>query len=335
MKHFKYLLFFISFLGIIPYLLISSDVHAENITLTPRQKCDLEMIFIGAFSPLDSFLNKKDYESVVVNMRLTNGKIWPIPIILDVSQEIKNKIKLSSTIRLLDEDGTHLASLFVEEIWAPDKTQEAKCVFGTTDKEHPGVKYLMEKVGKYYVSGRLIKGAGFNVISGSFPDFKKTPQELKMYFKKNDISTILAFQTRNPMHRAHVALVQEAMKRSGCQHLLLHPVIGVTKPGDIDPYTRVRCYKKILNHLEVPVTLNVLPLAMRMAGPREALWHALIRKNYGATHFVVGRDHAGPGKNSKGISFYDDYAAHDLLKKYSKEIEIKPIFIREMVYVPH
>lgn len=304
----------------------------EALTLTQRQLCDLELILNEGFAPLKGFMCQKDYEKVVKEMRLTDGTVWPIPITLDISEDFAKKINPGCKIVLKGQEGHPLANLYVEDVYKPNKTLEAQGVFATTDTTHPGVNYLFNNTKNYYVGGKIEK------ISlpkhYDFVELRKTPKEIKDYFKANNINKIVAFQTRNPMHRAHIELTIRASRDLNA-HLLIHPAVGLTKPGDVDHFTRVKCYKKILNHFpKEAVTLSLLPISMRMAGPREALWHAIIRKNYGVTHFIVGRDHAGPGKDKNGKDFYGPYDAQELVKQYQDEIGIKMVPFKEMVYVP-
>ncbi len=311
--------------------LLPLHIFATTLTLTDRQLCDLEMLLVEGFYPLKGFLGQEDYESVVKSMRLTDGTLWPIPITLDIDQEIASQLHIGDDIDLQNEDGISLATLHITDIWTPDKTEEAQHVYGTTDTTHPGVAYLFEKSRAVYIGGPITPIQ--HPSHYDFTDLRKTPQELRSFFQEHGIDKIVAFQTRNPMHKAHVALTQLAAKYTGA-HLLISPIVGKTKLGDIDPYTRVRCYRKVLNYFpEEDTTLCVLPLAMRMAGPKEALWHAIIRKNYGCTHFIIGRDHAGPGNDSQGIPFYHPYAAQDLMKQYAQEIGIEPVLLPEIVFV--
>ena len=309
----------------------SPSLDIPSITLSQRQICDLELLLNGGFTPLDGFMDSKTYNSVVKNMRLPDGTVWPMPIVLDVTEKILEKIKDAERISLRDHEGFILAYLNIAEIWEADKNIEAQYVYGTLSEDHPGVKYLFKQTGPYYVAGKLT-----TVQLPKHYDFsslRKTPSELKAYFKEKGYKKVIAFQTRNPMHRAHFELTRRAAQETGA-HLLLHPTVGMTKPGDVDHFTRVKCYQKLLPYFEEgSVTLSLLPISMRMGGPREALWHAIIRKNYGATHFIVGRDHAGPGKDSNGNDFYDPYAAQELVKAYAKEIGIVVVPFKEMVYV--
>lgn len=299
--------------------------------LTPRQICDLELLMNGGFFPLKGFLGKKDYDNVVENMRLTDGSLWPMPINLDVTDEFSEKIKQGEDIALKDQEGVILAILSISDIWTPNKNKEAVMVFGANDKSHPAVNYLHNKAGSVYVGG---------MVTGIQPpthyDFRarrNTPNELRAYFRKLGWQRIVAFQTRNPLHRAHQELTFRAAKDTQA-NLLIHPIVGMTKPGDIDHFTRVRCYEAILDQYPSSTTsLSLLNLAMRMAGPREAVWHGLIRKNHGCTHFIVGRDHAGPGKNSQGDDFYGTYEAQELFRQHQKEMGIEMVDFKHMVYV--
>ena len=298
--------------------------------LTPRQLCDLELLLNGAFSPLEGFLGQADYESVLTDMRLESGALWPMPITLDVSEAFAESIAAGATIALRDLEGVLVATLEVSDVWAPDKEAEASAVFGTTDVRHPAVDYLLHRSNPVYVGGRL-RG----VEAPTHYDFKHlrhTPAELRDQFRRLGWRKVVAFQTRNPLHRAHQELTFRAA-RDVEANLLIHPVVGMTKPGDIDHYTRVRCYENVLDYYPEQTTmLSLLPLAMRMGGPREALWHAIIRKNYGCTHLIVGRDHAGPGDDSNGKPFYGPYDAQELLQKHEAELDISMVPFKMMVY---
>lgn len=307
------------------------EMQLLSLALTPRQICDLELLGNGGFAPLKGFLCQKDYQSVLDNMRLSTGEVWPMPITLDVTEAFAGKVSTGDEIELRDQEGVVLATMTVEDKWQPNKAEEAEKVFGKNDQAHPAVHYLMNQAGSVYMGGAIkLKELPSHY---DFTHLRRTPAELKNYFKQNGWNKVVAFQTRNPMHRAHQQLTINAANELGAQ-VLIHPVVGMTKPGDIDYYTRVRCYEKILKQYPGnSVTLSLLPIAMRMAGPREALWHALIRKNYGCTHFIVGRDHAGPGKDSNGQPFYDPYAAQEVVAKYQEEIGIEMVPFKEMVYV--
>lgn len=299
--------------------------------LTPRQRCDLEMLLVGGFAPLRGFLNQSDYESVLKNMHLANGQLWPMPITLDVSEDFAQSINLNEDVELYDPDNTLLARIKVTDKWKPNKTEEAQAIFGTQDVKHPAVNYLFNRAGNWYLGGpvELVQMPKHY----DFVELRHTPDTLKQIFSELGWKKIVGFQTRNPIHRAHMELTLRAAQQIG-GHVLVHPVVGLTKPGDIDYFTRVRCYEKILHYYPAQTaSLSLLPLAMRMGGPKEAIWHALIRKNYGCTHFIVGRDHAGPGNDSNDKPFYDPYAAQELVSQYQKEIGIEVVPFQEMVYV--
>ncbi len=299
--------------------------------LTARQLCDLELLMNGGFSPLHGFMGQVDYESVCSSMRLVNGLIWTMPVVLDLPAELAKKLKKGSSLALRDPEGVMLAALHIEEIWEPDRQLEAENVFGTLDRRHPGVSYLLDKVHPFYVSGRL-EGLQFP-LHYDYRGLRLTPAETRSEFAQLGWRRVVAFQTRNPMHRAHVELTFRAAKEAAA-NLFIHPSVGMTKPGDVDHYTRVRCYQAVLHHYPASTAkLALLPLAMRMGGPREAVWHATIRKNFGCTHFIVGRDHAGPGNDSQGKPFYDPYGAQVLLKKYEDELGVKMVPFKMMVYL--
>jgi len=298
--------------------------------LSARQLCDIELILNGAFSPLEGFLGQADYEGVVDSMRLTSGILWPMPITLDVSQAFADAITVGEKVTLRDAEGDVIALLTVSDIWAPDKAKEAREVFGTEDETHPAVHYLNNIAGPVYVGGK-VEG----VSQPTHYDFKllrDTPAELRERFQKLGWRKVVAFQTRNPLHRAHQELTFRAAKEAEA-NLLIQPVVGLTKPGDVDHYTRVRCYEHVLEQYpEQTTSLSLLNLAMRMAGPREAVWHGLIRKNYGCTHIIIGRDHAGPGDDASGKPFYGPYDAQELFSQHEKEMDISMVPFKMMVY---
>jgi sulfate adenylyltransferase len=300
--------------------------------LTPRQLCDLEMLSNGSFSPLTGFMGKADYESVCDKMRLASGLLWTMPITLDVSKEFAEKLKPGSMVALRDPEGVMLAVIKVEDMWEPDRESEGKRVFGTNDTTHPTVNFLMNQSKPVYIGGPV--ECLQLPVHYDYKDLRRTPQQVRDEFAKNGWTKIVAFQTRNPMHRAHHELTLRATKDEGA-NLLINPAVGMTKPGDVDHYTRVRCYQALMPHYPPNTAmLSLLPIAMRMGGPREALWHAIIRKNHGCTHLVVGRDHAGPGKDKSGKPFYGPYDAQELFKKHQEELGMKMVDFRQMVYVP-
>jgi sulfate adenylyltransferase len=286
----------------------------------------------GGFSPLRGFMTKADYESVCHSLRLTTGILWPIPITLDVSERFVKSLKSkNSKIALRDAEGVMLAALNVEDLWQPDRQAEAAEVFGTTSPIHPGVDYLLNNANRWYLGG-TVEGLRLPSIY-DFKSLRATPAELRGEFARLGWRRVVAFQTRNPMHRAHVELTLRAAKQVEAS-LLIHPAVGITRPRDVDYFTRVRCYQLVLAKFPPGTTkLSLLSLAMRMAGPREAIWHALIRKNHGCSHLIVGRDHAGPGKDAHGNPFYKPYEAQDLFSKYESEVGVRMVAFNMMVYV--
>ena len=330
----------ISNLAPIPELYVSSDsaqklkAEAGNLPswdLTARQVCDLELLMNGGFHPLKGFLTEEDYDGVVENMRLADDGLWPMPITLDVSDKFAEGVEPGQDIALRDAEGVILAILSVTDKWLPNKDREAEKVYGANDLAHPAVNYLHHTAGKVYLGGPI---TGIQQpVHYDFRARRDTPNELRAYFRKLGWRRIVAFQTRNPLHRAHQELTFRAAKEAQA-NLLIHPVVGMTKPGDVDHFTRVRCYEAVLDKYPASTThLSLLNLAMRMAGPREAVWHAMIRRNHGLTHFIIGRDHAGPGKNSQGQDFYGPYDAQELVRQHQAEIGIEMVDFKQMVYV--
>ncbi|MGO4700425.1 bifunctional sulfate adenylyltransferase/adenylylsulfate kinase [Dyella sp. 2RAB6] len=298
--------------------------------LNTRQLCDLELLLNGAFSPLEGFLTERDYRRVVDELRLDDGTLWPIPITLDVSEDFASSLAPGAEIVLRDAQSVPLAVLELQDIYRPDRAHEAQQVFGTQDHLHPGVAELLERTRPVYLGGRL-RGIQ-QPVHYDFTELRDSPRTLRAWFEANGWRRVVAFQTRNPMHRAHRELTLRAAQKVGAK-LLIQPSVGRTKPGDVDHYTRVRCYRALLpQYPGDSAKLSLLPLAMRMGGPREAIWHAIIRKNYGATHFIVGRDHAGPGKDSSGQPFYGPFDAQHLLERYQGELGIQVVAFPAMVY---
>ena len=299
--------------------------------LTPRQICDLELLMNGGFRPLTGFMSRADYDRVVEEMRLADGSLWPMPITLDVSEAFAAKVEPGQDIALRDPEGVVLAILSVTDRWTPDRSREAAKVFGADDRAHPAVDYLHARSGPVYLGGPIT-----GIQPPTHYDFRArrdTPNELRAFFRKLGWRRVVAFQTRNPLHRAHQELTFRAAKEAQA-NLLIHPVVGMTKPGDVDHFTRVRCYEAVLDKYPAATThLSLLNLAMRMGGPREAVWHGQIRRNHGVTHMIIGRDHAGPGKNSAGKDFYDPYAAQELFGAHEAEIGVEMVDFKQMVYV--
>lgn len=309
---------------------VKSTINYKRLNLKDRQLFDLELLMVGGFAPLVGFLNEGDYQSVLKDMRLGDGQLWPMPIVLDVPDSAD--FSVGESIVLCDQYGNPLAVLDIESRYQPDKEKEAQAVYDTTDVTHPGVRYLMNQMHDTYLGGTIHP---LQLESRhDFKEYRHTPEELKKVFAKKGWDKVVAFQTRNPMHRVHFELVKRAHEKTGAP-VLIHPVVGLTREGDIDYITRVRTYQVVCEKYGKDFTfLSLLPLAMRMGGPREALWHMLVRKNYGATHFIVGRDHAGPGNDSKGEPFYGPYEARDLAEQYAEEVGIEVVPSAELAYAP-
>jgi sulfate adenylyltransferase len=309
--------------------LLERSSRLPSVQISQRALCDLELLATGAFSPLDRFMGKADYDRVLTEMRLTDGTLFPIPVTLPVDEE--SLPSWGEQITLSDSRNNTIAVMQIEEIYHWDELREARLAFGTTDPRHPLVSE-MNTWGNVYVSGALkvIDLPKYN----DFIDLRKTPSQVREQLAAKGYENVVAFQTRNPMHRVHEELTQRAAEGINGS-LLIHPVVGLTKPGDVDHYTRVRIYRTLVERYYDPnrTTLALLPLAMRMAGPREALWHAIIRRNYGATHFIIGRDHAGPGMDSNGNPFFGPYEAQMMLTQYADEIGVQPLDFKEFVYL--
>jgi sulfate adenylyltransferase len=306
--------------------------NLSDITLNDRQLCDLELIATGAFSPLTGFMTRPDYESILDRMRLQDGALWPIPICLDIPETKAKSVEAGQSVTLRDPEGFLLAIMEIEDIWPVEAEKEAQRVFGTSDHVHPGVQQLYKKSGNFYIGGSL------EVLSlplhFDFKQLRLTPREVRNIYKRMEWKRVVGFQTAQPIHRPQFELTIRAMQQAGA-NLLILPIAGMTKPGDFDHYTRVRCYREVTRHYPPDsFILNLLPLAMHMAGPREALLQTIISKNYGCTHFIIGHDHAGPGRYKNGKSFYESNDAQKLAKEYSEEIDIKIISFDEMVYLP-
>jgi len=322
--------------------LIVDERHAEELkgssrdwpswSLTPRQLCDLELLLNGACSPLRGFMTRADHESVSENMRLADGTLWPIPLSLDVDEATAKGLTAGSRLALRDTEGVMLAGLTVDEVWPVDRSAEAARVFGTESPEHPEVRRLQTRTGPYYVGGTL-QGVQLP-LHFDFRELRLTPAELRQEFARLGWLRIAAFQTRNLMHRAHRDLTLRAATEVEA-NLLIHPVVGPTESGDLDHYTRVRCYQKVLAYYaQHTAKLALLPLATRTGGPREALWHAIVRKNYGCTHLIVGPDHASPRPEDGGESFYGQYDAQAMLREHEDELGIGLVAAKRMVYLP-
>jgi sulfate adenylyltransferase len=309
--------------------LLEKSSRLPSMQISQRALCDLELLASGAFSPLDRFMGKADYERVLTEMRLTDGMLFPIPITLPVDEDALPS--WGEQITLSDSRNNTIAVMQIEEVYHWDELREPRLALGTTDPRHPLVSE-MNTWGNVYISGAL------KVIDlpkyHDFVDLRLTPTQARAYLSSLGNENVVAFQTRNPLHRIHEELTKRAAEEINGS-LLIHPVVGLTKPGDVDHYTRVRVYRTMVERYYDPqkTLLSLVPLAMRMAGPREALWHAIIRRNYGATHFIIGRDHAGPGNDSNGKPFYGPYEAQMMLSQYGNEIGVQPIEFKELVYL--
>jgi sulfate adenylyltransferase len=313
-------------------LLKKISMDLPDLPLTERQMCDLEMIATGAFSPLKGFMNRADYESVLDRMRLQDDTLWPIPICLGVTETRAKSLEAGQSLALRDPEGFQLAVMHIEDIWPIDHEKEARQVLGTNDPSHIGVQYLSEGAFTHYIGGDI------EVLSLPLhPDFKQirlTPAEVQKHFKKMGWQRIVSFITRNPIHRPQFEMTLQAMRQAKA-NLLLLPISGSTKPGDFDHFTRVRCYHRMSGHYPPnSYFLNLLPLAIRMAGPRSGLLHAIVSKNFGCTHLIIGRDHASPGNSTNGTPFYDKDAVSRALETFSEEIGITQLPFEEMVYLP-
>jgi len=309
--------------------LLEKSSRLPSVQISMRSLCDLELLATGAFSPLDRFMGKADYERVLTEMRLENGVLFPIPITLPVDES--SLPSWGEQITLSDARNNTIAVMQIEEIYHWDPQREARLVLGSTDPKHPLISEMV-RWGKVYVSGEL-KVIDLPIYS-DFVELRLTPAQVRNRLEKMGNENVVAFQTRNPMHRIHEELTKRAAEKVDGS-LVIHPVVGMTRPGDVDHYTRVRVYRTLFENYydESRSLLSLLPLAMRMAGPREALWHAIIRRNHGATHFIIGRDHAGPGNDSSGNPFYGPYEAQMMLTQYAEEIGVQPVEFTEMVYL--
>jgi len=321
--------------------LLLDDVDAEaikveaesypDITLTQRQQCDLELLVSGALSPLKGFMTQADYQSVIDKATLADGTVWPIPYYIDLNHDQAASVNVGDTIALRDCEGFMPAIMHVESKWVPDKVSEAENVYGTTDIEHPGVDYLLNETGEVYIGGRV--DAVQLPFHYDFEEIRFTPGQLRQHFDKLGWRSIVAFHTSKPMHAVHYEMTMRASKKTNA-HILIHPVVGLAKPGDLHYYSRVHCYEAILKQYPKSlVSLSLIPIAMRMAGPREALMNAIIRQNYGCSHYIVGPEHAGPPNvRDTGKRFYPSGASQEYVRRYQSEIDIEIVDIEELCY---
>jgi sulfate adenylyltransferase len=307
-------------------------VHLPSITLNDHQLCDIELLATGAFSPLNRYMDQVTYEAVLDRMQLPDGRPWPVPICLGISENQRRQLESGQSAAIRDPEGFLLAVLHIDEIWPADKAREAAIVFGTTDRCHPRVEYLLEKEGRYYVSGQL------EVLSlplhYDFKQLRLTPREVRTLYQKYGWQRVVGFQTRHPLHRPQFELTLRAMQ-SAKANLLILPIVGLTLPDDFDYYTRVRCYQEVLRYYPPNTALlSLLPLSARMAGPKEALLHAIIARNYGCSHFVVGHNHANPGLDPNGKPFYASDHTREMVAQWSETLGIAVMTFDEMVYLP-
>jgi sulfate adenylyltransferase len=313
-------------------LLKDIAANLPDITLNDRHLSDMELLATGGLSPLQGFMTRADYEPVLDRMRLHNGSLWPIPVCLDVSELKARSLEAGQSVALRDGEGFLLAVMHIEDIWPVDRKKEAEQVYGTLDPAHPGADYLFHKTKDYYIGGRL------EVLSlplhFDFKQIRLSPSEIREAARKLNWKRMVGFISENPIHRPTFEMTLQAMRQARA-NLLILPVAGMTKPGDFDHYTRVRCYRKVVQHYPPDsFILNLLPCAMRMSGPREALLHAIICRNYGCTHFIAGRDHAGPGCDSNGKPYYPQDEACRTVESFEEEIGLSVIRFSEMVYLP-
>ncbi|MBF0257244.1 MAG: sulfate adenylyltransferase [Desulfamplus sp.] len=303
-----------------------------DVILNPRQMCDFELLSTGAYSPLKGFMTQIDYETVLDRMRLSTGELWPVPICLDVPESLGNTLETGQSVMLRDPEGFLLGMMSVEDIWPVDRDRETMILYGTKDIEHPGVHYLYNRSGQFYIGGKVETMS--LPIHSDFKQLRRSPEEVREIFKKFGWKRVVGFQTHQPLHRPQFEMTIRAMQMAKA-NLLLLPVAGETKPGDFDHFTRMKCYKKMESHYPPnSFLLNLLPLAMRMAGPRDALLHMIMGKNFGCTHFIIGYDHSSPGMDKNGVPFYNCEDASRLASEAAPEIGVEVISFKKMLYLP-
>ena len=312
----------------------STSLDMPSLTLSQRQLCDIELMMNGGFTPLDGFMDQESYTHVLESMRLPGGELWPIPVTLDVERALARTIEPGARIALRDQEGLILAVLDVSAVWTPDKRREAQQVYGTTSERHPGVRHLHERIGDVYIGGRV---RGIQLPTHyDHQELRHSPAELRRFFDRLGWRRIIAFHTSRPIHKRERELTLHAA-REVRGHLLLHPVVGVTEHRDLRHFVRIRCYREVLRHYPQQLAaLSLLPLAMRGAGPREALWHAIVRRNYGCTDFIVEHDHASPEPTAIAGSepFHPSRAAQDLAREHEGELGISVFPASPLGYSP-
>lgn len=303
-----------------------------EIVLNDSQMCDFELLATGAFSPLTGFMNRSDYESVLDRMRLQNDLVWPLPVCLDIPETLARSLEAGQSVAIRDPEGFLLAVMHIEDIWPIDGQKELKMVLGSDNKHHPGVQNFLKKSGDFYLGGKL------EVISlplhFDFKQLRLSPKEVREIYTKLGWQRVVGFQTSNPIHRPQFEMTVSAMRKAKA-NLLMMAVSGMRKPGDFDHYTRVRCYRQVTRHYPPDsFILSLLPLSLRLAGPRDALLHTIVAKNYGCTHFIIGHGHASPGRGSDGKPYYDDEALKEETLRFSGEIGVTIMPFNEMIYLP-
>jgi len=313
-------------------LLKEIAMSLPDIALNDRQMCDLELLANGAFSPLKGFMVRSDYESVLDRMRLQDGSLWPVPICLDVSATQAKSLEAGQSVALRDPEGFLLAVMHVSDIWPADAEKEAELVYGTQNTDHPGVAYLFESLGKYYIGGAL------EVLSPplhfDFKQLRLSPREVRRMYRKLGWQRVVGFQTRQPIHRPQFEVTIQAMRKARA-NLLILPIAGMTKPGDFDHYTRVRCYRAVAHHYPPDSFLiSLLPLAPRLSGPRDAVLDTIIAKNFGCTHFIVGHDHSSPGVDRENRRFYRNGEIRETARQCGEEMGMEIMSFEQMVYLP-
>lgn len=303
-----------------------------EVILNQRQICDFELLSTGVFSPLEGFMTQVAYASVLDRMQLPDGSLWPLPVCLDIGGSLAHTLEAGQSVALRDPEGFPLGIMAVEDIWPVDVEKEADAVYGTRDPGHPGVEALLRKAGRYYVGGSI---QTLNLpIHSDFRQIRMTPAEVRAKFEKLGWKRIIGFQTRQPIHRPQFEMTIQAMRKARA-NLLLLPIAGIPNPGDFDHYTRMRCYQKVAAHYPPDShMLNLLPLSMRMSGLRDAVLHLIIGRNFGCTHFVIGHNHASPGRDKNGGCFRPSEASADLIREAGEVLGIEPVFFEEMVYLP-
>ncbi len=307
-------------------------VELVSIDLNPLQLHDLELLLNRGLYPLNGYLGKADYETVLESMRLADGTVWPIPLYLDITEECAERLTCGQRLALNDQEGFLLAILHIKEIWQPDKEKEAQLIYGTVDSQkHPGAKKVLQQQGRWHVSG-TIEGLSLP-IHYDFHRLRLTPSETHRRFTQYGWRRVLGFHTREYLHCAHREMVLNAAREIGAG-ILLHPVVGLDHPGNREHYTQVHCYREIVQHFPANMILfGITPMAERQAGPREALWHAIIRKNFGCSHFMVADDHADPFAGTDSELFYPRHAAQDLVAEMAPEIQIEMVPEKAMGYL--